>query len=238
MTRRLVMLAVALVVLVNAMVLAGVAWNRGGEPESVLELTERELDQPWSYNEENSGVSLELDVENPYRSDTVSTIPEESLRDIGFNLEGPMVLARAGDPNSGYLKTISRKSLAVLELDGESWKQWLAAWESKPVADRWPRDPNSESRLFLIDVGRDVAALRARYPDARRYAIVEAQTWLDRWHTDGRIHGFAQPLTRTLHVPRRFHARLDPLQDSGPPKPFTATVRFGRRLEPWIEAVQ
>jgi hypothetical protein len=239
MTRRLMLLAAALVVLVNAIVLAGVARNRGGEPESVLELTERELTQPWRYNEENSGVSLELEVNNPYRSDTVSTIPEESLRDIGFSLEGPMVLARAGDPNSGYLKTISRKSLAVLELEGESWKQWLAAWEATESENRWPRDPNTVSRLFLIDVGRDAAALRARYPDTHRYAIVQAQTWLDRWHRDGRIHGYAQPLTRTLHVPRQLHARLGPHQDdAGAAQPFSARVRFGRRLEPWIESIQ
>ena len=166
MTRRLVFLAAALVVITNAIVLSGVAWNRGGEPEAALELTQRELIHPWSYDRENSGVALNLHVNSPYGGDTVGALHPESLRDIGFDPDGPIVLQRAGDPNSGYLKTTSRKTLAVLELDGEGWKRWLSEWESNE--HRWPADPNSQSRLFVVDVGLDSTALRSRYPDRHR----------------------------------------------------------------------
>ncbi|MGH8649482.1 MAG: DUF4824 family protein, partial [Burkholderiales bacterium] len=37
---------IVLIALTNAIALGGVAWNRSGEPESVLKLTQRELSQP------------------------------------------------------------------------------------------------------------------------------------------------------------------------------------------------
>ncbi len=55
--------AIALLVIVNIVVLAGVGRNRSGAPDAVLELTEREL--PMSYrgseDKENTGMSLRLD---------------------------------------------------------------------------------------------------------------------------------------------------------------------------------
>lgn len=60
--RRLLWGAGVLVLLANAVALAGVAWNRSGEPEASLMLTERELQLParWRYNRENSGLALAL----------------------------------------------------------------------------------------------------------------------------------------------------------------------------------
>ena len=53
----------ALITGVNAIALGGVAYNRSGEAESTLRLSERELRAPykWSGSKENSGLALHLD---------------------------------------------------------------------------------------------------------------------------------------------------------------------------------
>ena len=53
----------ALIAGVNAIALGGAAYNRSGEAESSLRLSERELHLPyvWRGNKENSGVELKLD---------------------------------------------------------------------------------------------------------------------------------------------------------------------------------
>jgi hypothetical protein len=51
-----------MILLANTVALGGVAYNRSDEPESILRLTERELQRPyeWVLNRENSGLSLRL----------------------------------------------------------------------------------------------------------------------------------------------------------------------------------
>jgi len=51
-----------LIALTNAVALVGVTYNRSGEPEAKLSLTQRELRTPyrWYGNRENSGLALSL----------------------------------------------------------------------------------------------------------------------------------------------------------------------------------
>ena len=62
--RRNALIAGSLLLLAaNLAALGGVAWNRSGEAESKLVLSQRELQRNWSYgfwSEENSGVELRL----------------------------------------------------------------------------------------------------------------------------------------------------------------------------------
>lgn len=59
--------SVGLVVLTNAIVLIGIAYNRGGEPEAEITLTEREV--PLSYeafqSDENTELALRLHWQSP-----------------------------------------------------------------------------------------------------------------------------------------------------------------------------
>ena len=60
--RRTLFAGLALILVVNGFVLSGVALNRTGEPESLVQLSERELQLPyrgWN-SKENSGVELSL----------------------------------------------------------------------------------------------------------------------------------------------------------------------------------
>lgn len=133
--------ALALVLAVNAIVLAGAAWNRSGEPESELILTQRELDTPYGgYGEfENSGMTLRLDWkiadadrrfdEDPdaayygYGSRTATWLDAEKMRTLGFTPPAPGTeeqLLRYEERTSG------REVFLVLELDGPAYRESLA----------------------------------------------------------------------------------------------------------------
>ncbi|MFL6653087.1 MAG: DUF4824 family protein, partial [Sulfurifustaceae bacterium] len=47
--KRTLLAGIALIAATNAVALVGVAYNRSGEPSSVLKLTERELALPYSW---------------------------------------------------------------------------------------------------------------------------------------------------------------------------------------------
>ena len=59
---RTMLAGIGLIILTNAVVLAGVAYNRSGEPETRIILTERELNLPYRYggSKENSGIALRV----------------------------------------------------------------------------------------------------------------------------------------------------------------------------------
>ena len=76
-----------LIVLINAIALAGVAWNRSEPADSSLQLSERELSDSYSYwrwRNENNGIALRLDYrwprseadDNSYRRLTAAKMAE------------------------------------------------------------------------------------------------------------------------------------------------------------------
>jgi len=119
------------------------------------------------------------------------------------------------------------------------------------------RELNNEqrrnSRLFAIDAGTDRVALRKTYPDGGRYIIVQAQLALD-WDYDenenesdkkiwvGRIEGM---LIENINIPLKYRAVFDTIEqndssydnDNWSPG-YKAKVAFGKRLEPWLIAVE
>jgi hypothetical protein len=97
------------------------------------------------------------------------------------------------------------------------------------------------SRLFAIDAGLDLAALRARYPDATTDAIVRARV-RPQWRSPGAPRGgVIEALSADeVNVP----LALRPVFDGGVSVTFArsiqnslhfdATVMFGARSEPWL----
>lgn len=246
---RLPIFAIALVVVVNAYVLAGAAWNRAGEPEAVLELTERELALPYvrGFRQENSGIALR--IHRPHQ--TFDWLDDDKLRMLGVE---PDELVR--NPHDPWQR-IFRKVHAVLEFDGPAFEALLEARreevESKIQAgegneahrDRLRQSvadmEQSESRLVVIDAGLDPEGLRERYPDRNQYAIVEAQLSLSvLGHDESVVHsriGRLRP--ERVYVPRPYHAALEAAtgferrRQADPPR-YQVEVRWGRRLEPWV----
>jgi hypothetical protein len=132
-------IAIGLLIIVNVIVWAGVAYNRSGEPDTTITLTERELplDSYRLYaDRENTGLSLKLDFSNRDYfprlfpsggfNDHSSTewFDKAKLEAIGFDCKLPL-----NDPSAEihYQRMLPRKTYAVLEYNGSAWESWLAA---------------------------------------------------------------------------------------------------------------
>jgi hypothetical protein len=129
---------VALIAATNAVALVGVAYNRSGEPGSVLQLTQRELGFPYRDNNEDSGIVLSLH----WRSIPAKTSGDEvegylwgtedygtplwldhtKLSALGFDLAA---VKRETRKREGYAEARAKEVLLVLELDGPAYQQAL-----------------------------------------------------------------------------------------------------------------
>jgi hypothetical protein len=177
-------------------------------------------------------------------------LDKAKMEHLGFDVSKASGAFRRND------RTLARGVLLVLELDGEAYRRSLegarrqfaeeeAALAAMPdgnekkarlknAADRLAREEKENSRLFVVDAGRDLAELRAGYPDRARYAIVRGQarpSWSGE-RGDGPLRGYVSAVDIAgINVP---YALRPLLTESPAPWKFTAGVAFGRRLEPWI----
>lgn len=268
----------ALILAANAVALVGVAYNRSSEADSLLRLSQRELQLPygWGLEGESSGIALTLRWRVPVEEAADAHIPamdysggapawldKGKLAALGFDVSQPEDTDRG---RMHYGKQLAREALLVLELDGPAYQQALefvrrhAAREevlyaanpgSKEFerrtegARRWlEREEKVSSRLFLVDVGLDAAALRAKYPGRARYAIVRGQVrpWVIGDKTKFRLSGRVTLNIDRINVPHAFRPVFEPLLQGArrgrpdAPPPFEVAVTFGQRLEPWITA--
>lgn len=202
--KRTLITGLTVIVVTNAVALAGVAYNRGGEPASTLKLTERELKPPhiWAGKKENSGLALNLQWRvlgkegakpEPYgwayarRNGSPEWMGKAKMTELGFDVSLSTDESRRG--SSVYHRQLPRDVLLVLELDGPAYRESLRRAEALPgrneikvnsealkSATRTAEDEaHHNSRLFAVDAGLDAAPLRTRYPDRTRYAIVGGQ---------------------------------------------------------------
>jgi hypothetical protein len=252
----------ALILLSNAVALAGVWYNRQGEPESRLLLSQRELQRNWDGpRQENSGMSLRLnwrmpphnapDADNCFRGNGLS---EAQLHALGLPSKGPQ-------PHRD-----THPAWAILELDGPAYQQSLQLAERhlQKTAERLQRLPddkqlqaqekaaraaldserNEASRLLLVDVGLDADVLRQRYPDRNRYALLRGtvRVWQSCHNEVGStLSGSFEPSNANINVPhawRQLLAERLPDYYGNASQPFSAEISFGRRLEPWFSNVR
>jgi len=234
----------ALILVVNAVVLAGVAYNRSGEPEALLKLSQRELPMPgeWGFEGENSGVSLTIawrvhpgpgseayDFGHSYGGET-TWLDRAKLESLGFEVSEPALRDK---------RQLPRDALLVLEVDGPAYQAALQRAEerAKRKPEEWmlrqlKHERETSSRLFVVDAGRDLAALRAKYPNRSQYAIVKGKVRIYRGANGKAPAGFVAGVNVTsVHVPVEMHGALH--RDGA----YEATVAFGRRLEPWLRTV-
>jgi hypothetical protein len=194
-----------LVVLTNLFVLIGVTYNRSGEPEAEITVTERDL--PLSYvayrNEENTELALRLDWQSPghrwhgivFESQLEPDwFDQGKLESIGYDCSLPLSDSIAGQY---YDKMLPREAYVVLGYGGQAWTHWLEEWDRDRVFmvdqvskgkrskedlvrfnDAYGRLQKTGSRLVAMDVGKDPVQLRQRYPDRHQFAIVRAETRL------------------------------------------------------------
>jgi hypothetical protein len=189
----------------NMVALGGAAYNRDGEPESTLILTQRELRPPfaWVDSKENSGLALQLRwrvvpsssptgrsyLYNSEGGGAPAWLDAPKLASLGFDTK-----VSTGSPhargNSTDQRQLPRDVLVVLELDGPAYQEALerATQAAKDVEaknergngrkeaqDIMDRESRLNSRLFAVDVGLDRDSLRRKFPDRTKYAIVRGQ---------------------------------------------------------------
>ena len=226
------LLAAALLLLTNAVVLLGVAYNRRGEPESRVTLTERELRLGYQ-QKENTGMWLRLDTTDVERWAGAGPgwFGQKKLEEIGFDCSVPPSDKKA---ELFYEKALPRHVYAVLEFDGEAWTSWIARREqellnpapgtyvSQTLEQRRKQletERTGHSRLFVVDVGLDPVVLRARYPDRSHFVMTGAvarlqldKSWDEstkKWK-DERLEGLvSEILPSELHVPLDRRTVLD-----------------------------
>jgi Domain of unknown function (DUF4824) len=266
----------ALLALTNLVALGGALWNRSGEPEARLRMSERELHRvdPWYRNRENSGLSLRpiwrVLVDRAQNAELYTWgyagaggapawLDKAKMEALGFDASAASAVE--GRSWTRYEKQLAREVLLVLELDGPAYRRALelvtehaAREKAKPVdaedktaLERWKNarealewETSRSSRLFVVDAGLDPEALRAKYPDRGRYAIVrgEVRPWILN-PKDDKAAGYVSSVSvPSINVPLRLRkvfgdAKLSEYEP-GPRTPFEATVAYGKRFEPWL----
>jgi hypothetical protein len=265
-----------LLALTNAVALGGALWNRSGEPEARMRLSERELHRAgsWYGSHENSGLSLGVgwrtfveergDAETPiygfrygFSGRSPRWLDAAKMQALGFDTSLPAPYSDRA--RTRYEKQLPREVFLALEFDGPAYRYALAVTNdrvarelARPIAEGdkagEERRKNAResldwetlrsSRLFVVDAALDAAALREKYPDRARYAIVRGEV---RPQASGTGAGQATGYVAGVSVPSiNVPLRLRPVFvdaatfEYGPRTPFAATVAWGRRLEPWL----
>jgi len=270
----LLLAAVGLLIVSNAFVLAHVAMNRSGEPDSEMELNARELQYTGSRTDDSS-VVLMLRWQNTapeYPTGTPMDDPgwfdQKKLEELGFDLSIP-----AGSPKASrfYENSRSREAFVALEFEGPAWEAWLKDREPRlqtetsygPLVtpqDRLEIERQTTPRLVSIDVARDPAALRRKYPDRKRVMILHALVRVKL--EPERRTSVAAPLrpaylrgaiTRlaieSINVPEPLSRQFDGQSSYSPytydgkqvkiqPPTYAVTLRVGSKYEPWVVNVK
>jgi hypothetical protein len=232
--------AIAILLCTNAIALILAAQNRRGEPVQTIELTERELALQ-SMGQDNSGVGLRL---NWHRQEEAAYFERAKMEAIGFDFRIPK------GRTSKHILLLPRLTYAALEYQGKAWEQW----SQRPEIEKQPNRPgpplrSSTTRLFPVDVSKNLLELRSRYPDQSKFLIVAAVV-------QAQIQDIKDPKTGTvlpdqcvgyvsailpsdINVPLPFTKLLAPLNPEPKAEPrYTVTLAYGRNLEPWITSVK
>lgn len=164
--KRTLIAGLTLILIVNLVALAGVAYNRSGDPESVLRLTQRELAMPyyWGNTKENSGLALRPQWRIPLPADQTS----QEQQPVWSNFESPGWLDKAkmadlgfdeaemDNSNTEYNRGRDKDVFLVLELDGPAYRQ---------VLDRSRQYAAHEKELSLANPGNKEFIQRAKSGD-------------------------------------------------------------------------
>jgi len=262
MKKLLFILGLVLLVGANIFVLSGVIYNWTGEPATVIELTERELQMPYWTNEDNSGLSLRLKWQT---LDDNLWFDEEKLKNIGYNVK-----KYAG--NDEYLEyrkvPVPKKVYIAFEYNGSKYKEAVKRAEIKVeketnalktgieknkndlewaeknlknIKDYW-------SRLYPVDVGLDADILNKKYNEPGKFIVVPGIAIIKYNYRNNKkeVYGrISQLAVEKINVPLKFRKTFDSLPERNklnkykpiPPR-YKVKLAYGKRLEPWIQSTQ
>ena len=135
----------AIILVTNVVALGGVAYNRAGEPEALVELTERELGMPYRYrrNKENTGLGLRINcrIEDTQRyfygnnncSGSPAWLDQAKLSELGFKLQPQREI---GSGRQAFEKELPRRVYLVLEYNGAAHQRAVVSLEKELKAQQ------------------------------------------------------------------------------------------------------
>jgi hypothetical protein len=253
--KRAAWLGLGVVLLSNAVALGGVWYNRSGEPEAQLQLSERELQRVyggWLRDEDDGVLRLQLSWQRPGEGWQLPWLDEAKLHELGYSATDEQALRRQP----------AREVWWVLELDGplyrsqvEQARQALAVAEAelqvKPESEvlRQERDDRQRrlqfveqqaSRLMLVDAGVDAQVLRKRWPDRQRQVLLAGRIEPYRQVTEAGYGATVRLENDRLSVPYAYREQARGWERSYEQTGFKAQVEvaFGRRHEPWVLSIR
>ena len=189
-------------------------------------------------------------------------LDQAKLRELGFDVSQSIDGERG---HRFYTRQLPKAVFVVLELDGPAYqtalrtvREYAARQEAQRAADPGKKESENRarrgrelleqeeqtnSRLFVVDAGLDAAALRAKYPDRSRYAIVRGSVRpMLAWdNKNSALSGLVSELNlEEINVPKRFRTSFTGRgreYEVRAPSAYEVTIAFGQRLEPWITEV-
>jgi hypothetical protein len=245
-------LAIAIILASDGIALIGTTHNRAGDAVQTIQLTEREL-PILNADQENTGVDLNISWSQFPSPSIGSVLDRKQLEASGFVFSAPPSEATK---NVAFLP---REAYVALEYEGQKWNEWQQ-WakqhstndqsiiEGNPGAPPTIRSPRSASHLFVVDASKSMSELRTRYPDQSKYLIVRAvlmaQTYPVKGSPAGEVASYRyigrvmQIMPNVIHVPIPYSRAISFLKPrrEGEPR-YTATLKYGNSLEPWVSAV-
>jgi hypothetical protein len=238
------LLAAALVLAADAFVLVNAAHNRSGAPAAAIELTEWEL-RLVRPQRESTALFLELAWEQAWRrfkfEDGPGWFNQAKLEELGYDCRLPL---RDPSAPAHYRAMPPKEAFAVFEYRQAAWDE---AGEDRSFGS---------SRLLAVDAGRDLALLRKRYPDTRRFLIVPSLVRLAyeaKWDRNTRRYApgsylrgaVVQILVSEISVPPSQQRMLESLSQAtydylatpeararGPR--YSVVLYYGKNYEPWL----
>lgn len=226
--------ALALIILINVLALAGVWYNRSGTAQATLWLDQRELRDTYDGLLGRDAQRLRLVVrtldEEWVRGERqpLAWLDEGKLQALGFESQGYwqerrvwLVLAFDDVALSARREQLERElkhAQQALAADAES--ESLSS-RAQGLRDRLERERQS-SRLLVVDAGLDEAVVRERWP---KHLILPGE--LRPYRMDKGFQAQVELLSPYLSLDR---AQLARWQAPG----AELQVAFGRRHEPWV----
>jgi len=192
--RKLIFAAVFLLLLTNIVVLAGVAYNRSGDPFLSIELTERELPMVVSVRskDENSGTTLSLkwhilspDKDPEYLSTTYGRsawLNDKKLTELGFDMK-----KFKSEPDKYRHRTshLATEAVLVLEYQGETYLKALALVKEKVKQLRLMVAEYPDDKKQVNDLSNYEKQLtRLKLTQSRLYAVdagLDVQALMDKY---------------------------------------------------------
>ena len=240
-----------IVVVCAGTVLAGI-YNRRGTPESILKLSERELELPTGNESDQRTDNAPLTLHLLWRVESTDQLESAAMfasaTRAAWISQSKLIQLHLPTPSRARPNRFV-STLLVLEFDGSAHAHAVsrACDPASPARDvrTCEFEVKKSSRLYAVDAGNSVAELRTRYPNRAQFAIVSGVIKLSQDLNTGEVAGYVSSLSvDTVQGVEPLRSMIDPATGGMLWRRllarhyFDATIAFGRRLEPWNVSIE